>query len=243
MATTSSRIAIVDITNLAVADAAVAINASIETLEGAGFVVLDQEVRFQNAAGQPKVLVYLRGQLASLQSASYEVTESMFVGLGAFTMIGGTWTQPLGTTLTTQPVLHRAAADATGTGTFCFGLPVQSVAGRGAKLLSVDLVYDITTAALDAFSALTISSKTKVASPVATGAAPVLATLASTMDTAHDAAGERVTTGTHMARAVIDSPAYLATGRDGYQVDFTFDAAATSILEIAGAWVNYKRWT
>jgi len=64
MATTDSRIAIVDIDQLSAAQAAAAINTEIETLETAGFVVREQRTVSLGPARNPKQFVLLLGLLS-----------------------------------------------------------------------------------------------------------------------------------------------------------------------------------
>jgi len=65
MATTDSRIAIVDIDQLSAAQAAAAINTEIEALETAGFVVREQRVVSLGPARAPKQFVLLLGMLST----------------------------------------------------------------------------------------------------------------------------------------------------------------------------------
>jgi len=96
MATTDSRIAIVDIDQMTAAQAAAAINTEIEALETAGFVVREQRTVSLGPDRNPKQFVLLLGLLAAhLDSA---VAPPMQVASGTF--VAGTATIAAGITVT-----------------------------------------------------------------------------------------------------------------------------------------------
>jgi len=227
-----SQISVVDTSNLSAADIETAVRAEVDVLEAGGFVVTAQDV-------QPP-LIYLLGLLPTHLggAAGVETSESLWIPANDICVIGGTWTYILDSN--GVPMLSRAQADATGTVTVPIVLPgAQATAARGFQLESVALSYAIVTAAADAVGELGIQAFTPVLTAVATDGDPILSAVATTIDTEHDTAGERLTIGEHNTIATVDVPAY---GGDGvqYQADMTFDAAATTDLDIYGVLVRYS---
>ncbi len=227
----SSEYQIVDISNLV---GAAAIEAAIETevlvMEANGFVVTETHV-------QPPYL-YLLGVLPSFLSQSFEVASAtLWIPPRDVVPIGGTWTEVLDGN--GVPMLSRAQADGTGTVTVPIVMPEgQTAAARGFQLESVSLVYTVLTAAADAVGELGIQTFTPVGPAALTLGDPILAAVATTIDALHDAAG-RIAVGDHNTIATVDTPAY-AGARVQYQADITFDAAATTDLDVYGALVTYS---
>jgi hypothetical protein len=237
MATTNSRSSLVNIGNVSTSAATALVNAEIEVLELAGFVVTEQKTiripgRFE------KNYVILTGVLPSLLSQSFETTEDLWIPPRDICVVGGTWTYILDAG--GIPVLSRAQADATGTVTVYVSLGARAEAGFGFKLNSLELIYGIATAAADAVGELGLQTSTPPAGGVVTNAEPDLAAVATTIDGAHDTAGERLSIGVHNTIATVDAPAYTGS-RVSYQADMTFDAAATTDLTLYGAIANVSR--
>jgi len=88
MATTDSRMAIVNIDQLTEAQAETAINAEIEVLETAGFVVREQKVVSLGPAQSPKTFVLLLALLATHLDAAVPNVQSAEV-----TLVAGTATE------------------------------------------------------------------------------------------------------------------------------------------------------
>ena len=227
----SSEYQVVSIANLTTA---AEIEAVIETevlvMEANGFVVTETHV-------QPP-FIYLLGVLPSFLSQNFEVTGTLWIPASDIVLVGGTWTYILDAN--GVPVQSRAAADGIGTITVPIVIPeAQAAASRGFQLNSVALSYAIVTAAADAIGELGIQTFTTIAGGVATDGDPVLGAVATTIDAAHNTAGERLTIGEHNTLATVDTPAFTGLAVQ-HQADMTFDAALTTVLTVYGALVNYS---
>jgi hypothetical protein len=112
-------------------------------------------------------------------------------------------------------------------------LPSNSVDQKGAYLRSVQVDFEIKTAALDAMSA-TVVKMTRGAD----GADVTVSSLAFTYDTGHDAAAERIDIDEHKMTLTLDTPEWLDDDEYIY-VKVAFDKAATSIVQFLGAFAYF----
>lgn len=147
--------------------------------------------------------------------------------------VTGTWSDAAGSVANTI-CKSKAAADNTGVVSIPIIIPQNSVALQGAKLVSVDVWWEVLTAAMDAVTAVIYQ-----ATLPATGAdyaAP--ATPAFSYDTGHDTAGERLTLDEHKMTLTLTTPIWLDDD-DEITVVISFDAAATSALTFFGARANF----
>lgn len=227
-----SRFSVVDISNLTTPAAIeTALNAELDVLEGLGFVVTNQDHR--------GTFIYLTAILATHLggAAGVETLNSLWVPPRTAVPIGGTWTEVIDGN--EVPMLSRAQADGTGTVSIPIVIPgASAVSGRGHKLESVGLVYAVVTAAMDALSDIELRTFTPVLAAALTNGDPILGAVSTTVDVLHDAAG-RLAVGEHHMLTAVDTPVYRDAAIQ-YQLDITFDAAATSDLDIYGCLVNYS---
>jgi len=112
-------------------------------------------------------------------------------------------------------------------------LPSNSVDQKGAYLKSVEIDYEIKTAALDAGSA-SIVKMTRGAD----GADVTVATLTTSYDSGHDAANERIDIDEHKMTLTLSTPEWIADDEYIY-VKMVFDKAATSIVQFLGAFAYF----
>lgn len=147
--------------------------------------------------------------------------------------VTGTWTDAAGAIANTI-AKSKAAADNTGVVTIPIMLPQNSVAQKGSYLKSVDVWWEVLTAALDAQSALI--HKATAPADGAAFAAPAAQTF--TYDTGHDTAAERLTLDQHKETLTITTPFWMDDD-DMVMVQLTFDAAATSAVTFFGARANF----
>jgi hypothetical protein len=108
------------------------------------------------------------------------------------------------------------------------GLPT-----KGCKLKSIEIDFEILTAACDAVTALIYKAKRG-----ADGAVVVMSSIAFTYDAGHDTAAERLDVDQHKMTLTLDDPVYIEND-EHYRVQITFDKAATSTVEVLGAFVNF----
>lgn len=102
------------------------------------------------------------------------------------------------------------------------------VAVKGFKVTDFELNFEITTAALDAMSA--VINKIKIG---ADGSVYVVSNPDFTYDTGHDTAAERVDVDQHRMTLSVTTPEYCEDD-EYYVIDLTIDKATTSIFEFYG---------
>jgi hypothetical protein len=149
-----------------------------------------------------------------------------------FHLVTGTWTHAAGAVTDTIAVIN-AAADATTTANIPVLIPSNSVAQKGAYLQSVEIDFEILTAACDAVSAV-FNKVTRGAD----GAVHVVAAQTFTYDAGHDSAAERIDVDQHKMTLTPATPFWL--DNDEYVlIELTLDRAATTVVHLLGAWANY----
>lgn len=104
---------------------------------------------------------------------------------------------------------------------------------KGSLLKSIELDFEVLIAALDAMSAVIYKAKRG-----ADGADVVMSTPTFTYDSGHDSAAERIDIDEHKMTLTLDTPAYIEND-EYYRVDVSFDKAATSTVEVLGAFANF----
>jgi hypothetical protein len=143
----------------------------------------------------------------------------------------GTWTDAVASNIWSR---NRSAADAA----FTIRIPVtvlqNAVALKGSKIASVDIYYEVATAAMDSVAVAAY----KAVAPANGAAWPAVTTPTVTYDSGHDSAAERITVDEHKLTLSFSSPAWLDDD-DVLSVELACDAAATSVFKFYGARVNY----
>jgi len=156
---------------------------------------------------------------------------SAFIPAADIIKTAGTWT----TTLSSNTVGDvRTAADTT----FNLFVPLNpplgnSVALKGCRIKSVELLYKVATAAMDSVTTVEIEKVSVSSAGVVTGAA-----VTATINSAEDTSAKRLAVADHRLIATISSPTWLDND-EAYWLYVTFDAAATSVFTLWGAIVNY----
>jgi hypothetical protein len=143
----------------------------------------------------------------------------------------GTWALTVASNVWTK---NRTAADAA----FTIYVPIpilsNSVAFKGSKLVSVELMWSVITAAMDAVAEPLVYLNTLNVN----GTLNTAAAVATTIDTGHDSAAERLTVDEHRAVVTITTPLWCDNDQ-AYHVEMVCDAAATSVFKWFGAIANY----
>jgi hypothetical protein len=147
--------------------------------------------------------------------------------------VTGAWTDAAGATANTIAKV-KAAADETATVTIPIVIPSNAAALKGSKLVSIDIWWEVATAALDALSAniflVTLPANGSAA------AAPESQTF--TYDTGHDTGAERITLDEHKMTLTITTPFWIDD--DQYvSVGLSVNAAATSVFRLLGAVAHF----
>jgi hypothetical protein len=168
----------------------------------------------------------------------HDVAMSQFVPPTAFGYSAGTWTLAVATNVWS---LDRTAADAAFTVYMPIPIPSNSVALKGAKLLSVEFMYSIATAAADAFVAATCAVyKDTLQASAASGSGTLntSAIVTGTLDTGHDTAAELLAIDEHRLKWTLTTPAWIDNDA-AYHFEAVVDAAAGTVFKIFGGIVNY----
>lgn len=112
-------------------------------------------------------------------------------------------------------------------------LPSNSADLKGSYLKSIEIDFEIVTAACDAMSA-TLYRMDRGAD----GADVTVTSVTFTYDTGHDSAAERIDVDEHKMTLTLDTPAWVDND-DYYWVKIAFDKAATTTVEFLGAFANF----
>jgi len=149
-----------------------------------------------------------------------------------FHCVTGTWTMAAGQVAGTI-AKHVASTDEASVVNIPIMLPSNSVGLQGSYLKSIEIDYEILTAACDAVTAV-VNKVTRGAD----GAVAVVATQTFTYDAGHDTDAERYDVDQHKMTLTITTPFWL--DNDVYVlVELTFDKAATTTIDLLGAVANF----
>jgi len=163
----------------------------------------------------------------------HDTAMSQFFGPNQAHYVTGVWADAAGQ-VTDTICKAKTAADNTGVATMILGLPQNSAANKGAYLKSVDVYFEVRTAALEALSAQ-LNQATLPADGAAFGA---VTNESFSYDAGHDDAAERVDVDQHTMTLTPDTPFWLDDD-SLVMVELTVDAAATSVFEFYGCRANY----
>ncbi len=168
----------------------------------------------------------------------HDVAMAQFVPPTVFGYSAGTWTLAVASNVWS---LDRTAGDASFTVYMPVLIPSNSVALKGSKLLSVELMYSITTAAADDFVAATCALYKDTLQATAASGSGTLNTAAiatGTLDTGHDTAAELKAVDEHRLKWSLTTPVWIDNDAT-YHLEAVVDAAATTVFKIFGGIVNY----
>jgi hypothetical protein len=163
----------------------------------------------------------------------HDVAMSNWVFPNEFMHSAGTWTQKESSAADCWCV-ERTANHSDWNTFIPIKAPQNSVAGKGAKLVSIDVWYKILTEALNSVTA-TLYKVTKQID----GAALVAgAEVTCTYDTGHDTAAERYDVDEHVMTLTLSTPEWM-DHEDLYFLELACSAEANGVFEELGARVNY----
>jgi hypothetical protein len=161
----------------------------------------------------------------------HDTQMSMNTPLSVVTATVGTWAMTVASNLWT---LNKTAADNTSVLRIPLLLPGNKASVmKGAYLKSVDLWWSNATADNDAVSAAIY----KATLPDQAGT-HATASQSFDYDSGHDTAAKRLTQAVHRMTLTLQTPIWVDNTADVY-VEFTVDAAATSVNKLIGARANY----
>ena len=155
---------------------------------------------------------------------------SQFIPPTAFHYVTGTWTDAAGN-VTGTIVKQKAAAAETSVVNIPIPIPSNSVALKGSYLKSIEIDYEILTAAATSITA-TLNKVTRGAD----GAVAVVAAVAETQDLA--AATDAADVDQHKLTVTLTTPAWIDNDEE-YLLELSCVCAITTVLEFLGAVVNY----
>jgi len=144
----------------------------------------------------------------------------------------GTWTLTVASNVWSN---NRTAADESFTAHIPIPIPSNSVALKGCKLVSIEFMYLIGTAAADDFADFKLYKDTFAVTGTLNSSAEVTAV---TIDTGHDTAAERLAVNEHRAVITLDTPVFIDNDAH-YHVEAVVDCALTTVFKVFGAIVNY----
>lgn len=155
---------------------------------------------------------------------------SQFIPPGMIQKTAGTWTPTVSSGKTFD---RRTAGDASFTLLIPILIPSNSVALAGSKLASIDVFYNITTAAADDFATVELELQS-----LSSVGAQTAAAVTTSIDSGHDSAAERKATGEHKMTVTLSDPAWIDDDQL-YVLQLVVDAAATTIFDLVGARANF----
>ena len=161
----------------------------------------------------------------------HDVSMSQFLGPCISMVSAGTWTDTIAVNVWSR---NRTANASSFTMRIPIQIPSNSVASRGAYLKSIDVWYEIATAAATDFATVLLY---KITLPV-TGTLATAASVAVTLDTGHDTAAERKAVDEHKMTLTLDTPAWIDND-EAYNVEMIVSAAATTVFKFFGSRANY----
>lgn len=141
----------------------------------------------------------------------------------------GTWTP---TFSANKVFLRRTAGDAAFNLFAPIVVPSNSAGLKGFYLTTIDVLYNITTAAADDFATVTLTRQSLSSVGAHTASAPTI-----TIDTGHDTAAERLATGEHKMTITLATPVWIDND-ESFVLYMVVDAAATTVFDLVGVRVN-----
>ena len=169
----------------------------------------------------------------------HDTAMALFIPPTAFGFSAGTWALTAASNVWSQ---DRTANDSSTTVFMPLPIPSNSVALKGAMLLSVELMYSISGAAADDFAVATVLIYTDTLSPSAasgSGAINTAAALTSTKDTGHDTDAECLAQDEHRMIMTVTTPVWCDNDV-AYHAEYIMDGGAATVLKIFGGIANYK---
>jgi hypothetical protein len=157
---------------------------------------------------------------------------SQYIPPTAMHYVTGTWVDSAGVVAHTIS-RKKNAADETATVTIPVPVPGNSAASKGSYVKSIEIDFEVVTAALDSLDAA-IYKLTRGAD----GSAFTAASQSFTYDSGHDAAAERIDVDQHRMTLTLDTPLWIDNDEE-LIVELSLNAAATSVFHMMGAVANY----
>jgi hypothetical protein len=167
----------------------------------------------------------------------HDTATSLFIPPGQAFHTIGTWTDTVGNIALTY-MKRRTGAAATNQLVYVINPPQNTVALKGSLLKSIDVWYELGTAALTTFTpALDLATLPPAAAATGTAfGAPVAQTI--TFDAFHNTNALRAAIGKHHMTITITTPAWLGPN-DLYYLDMTIIDPGTAVYDDYGVRANF----
>lgn len=161
---------------------------------------------------------------------THDQNVAQFIDPALIAKSAGTWTPTLATNEVYQ---RRTAADANFALFVPIVIPSNSNNLKGSLLESVELIFNITTAAMDDIA--TVALKKNVFSA---GGVPTASDVSVTIDAANDTAAERKATGNHRMVVTLATPVYIDNDEQ-FTLYVLVDGSAGGVFDLYGAIANF----
>jgi len=166
----------------------------------------------------------------------HDTAMSQFVPPNKIGYSAGTWALAVASNVWS---LDRTAADAAFTVYVPIPIPSNSVALKGAYLVSIELMYSVATTLCDDFATVEVHKDTlQAAAASGSGALNTAVAVTTTEDAGHDAAGERGAVDEHRMKVTLTTPEWIDNDA-AFHLEVTVDAAVGTVFKVFGAICNY----
>jgi hypothetical protein len=168
----------------------------------------------------------------------HDTAMSQFIPPNLIVGSAGTWTMAVASNVWSN---NRTAGDASFTLYIPVMIPSNSVALKGCKLTSIELMYSIGTAAADDIPTATcILYKDTLQATAASGSGTLntAASVAGSLDTGHDSAAELKAADEHRLVFTLTTPVFIDND-EAFHFEIVVDAAAGTVWKTFGAIINY----
>jgi hypothetical protein len=160
----------------------------------------------------------------------HDTSMSQFIPPVLIEKSAGTWTA----TLASNAFYHRrTAADAAFNLFVPIRLPSNSASLKGAYLKSIELIFNITSAAMDDIATVALKKLAFDSAGASTGSDVTV-----TIDAANDTAAERKATGTHRMTVTLSTPVWVDNDH-AYVLYMLVDGSSSGVFDLYGAICNY----
>jgi hypothetical protein len=166
----------------------------------------------------------------------HDTAMSQFVPPNKIGFSAGTWALAVSSNVWS---MDRTAANATFTLFVPVPVPSNSVALKGAYLVSIELMYAVSVEVMDAVDAVAIFKDT-LAAVAASGSGSIntAASVTVTVDAGHDTDAERLAIDEHRMVVTLSTPEWIDNDA-AFHLEVDFDGGANGVVKVFGAICNY----
>ena len=166
----------------------------------------------------------------------HDTAMSQFVPPNKIGYTAGTWVLAVTSNVWS---LVRTAANATFTLFVPVPIPSNSVALKGAYLVSIELMYSVATEVMDAVDSVKVlKDALKAAAASGSGSINTAAEVTSTIDAGHDTDADRLAIDEHRMVVTLSTPEWIDNDA-AFHLEVDFDGGASGVVKVFGAIINY----